>query len=262
MSKPLADLRVAVTRTAEQAGSLRDALATQGALVYEYPLIRIQPPKDLSLVKSAIARLEQYDWLVFTSANGVDRFWTAVQEAKRDPHDFSGQVLAIGTATAQALAKWGMAAAAVPGEFRAEAALEHMLAAGVQGRRVLVARAVQGRDVIPTGLRQAGALVDVAPVYETVADPVGGVQLCGALRAGGLDVLTFTSSSTVHSFMQSAGEQAAALVQPVVVACIGPVTADTARKAGMQVAVTAEEYTGPGLAHALVRYVQSLAKSQ
>ena len=165
---------------------------------------------------------------------------------------------AIGPGTAAALARVGVRADVVPEEFRGEAAAAAILAAHggpIAGARVLLPRAAVARDVLPDTLRKAGAVVDVVPVYRTVPpEPADRERLRALLAAREVDVVTFTSSSTVDNLVGALGDDAARLLEPLVVASIGPITTDTARRHGLRVAVTAAEYTVDGLIAALTRH--------
>jgi uroporphyrinogen III methyltransferase / synthase len=243
-SRPLFGRTVVVTRAREQASSLVSRLRAEGADTVEVPVIRIAEPADDGAARRAAARALRdatFQWVVFTSANGVERFFTEV----RDARDFGGaRVAAIGPATARALAGRGIVADVVPERYVAESLLEALPAAGPAGGRILLARAAVARDVLPDGLRAAGWDVDVVDAYRTVVAEVSGAQRDGIGRA---DAVTFTSSSTVDRFLDVLGPDAV----PPVVACIGPITAATARARGLRVDVEAEIHTIEGLVDAL-----------
>lgn len=243
--RPLFGRRVVVTRAREQASALVAALREQGAAPIELPTIRIAEPEDGGAALVAAARrVRDYDWVVFTSPNGVVRFF----EHLRDARDLGGvQVAAIGPGTAEALARRNVVADLVPERFVAEALLEAFPRPGSTERgRVLLPRAAVARDVLPEGLRSAGWEVDVVEAYRTVAEATTPEQRAAVATA---DVVTFTSSSTVERFVEAMGGTDAI---PPLVACIGPVTAQTARAHGIDVDVVASEHTIPGLVAALV----------
>jgi uroporphyrinogen III methyltransferase/synthase len=256
---PLFGRRVVVTRAREQAGPLIEALAERGAEPVHFPAIQFATPTDPARVAQAAREVDRYQLVVFTSANGVDRFFRALTDAGRDARALGcSLVVAIGPATAAALEQRGIRADAVPPEYRGEAAAEAAISllqqhlGGTVGRRVLLARAEVARETLPQRLRDAGADVEVVPVYRTVPAEARDVEaIRSALAAGQIDAITFTSSSTVEHVCEALGGNAAELLAPVVVASIGPVTSETARRYGLHVTVEAERYTIPGLIDAL-----------
>jgi uroporphyrinogen III methyltransferase / synthase len=253
-SQPLAGRRIVVTRAREQAGELIQALAALGASVVSAPTIQIEPLADLDGLRAAIADLDRYQWLVFTSQNTVRLLGARLPDWGLDAKDLARvAIAAIGPATAEALAELGVNATLVPARFVAEAVVDAMIERGdVRGRRILLPRALEARDALPEGLRAHGAIVDVVPVYRTVRADADGDALARDLLAGRVDVVTFTSSSTVRSFVELVGTAAAGSGR-FAVAVIGPVTAATVRELGLPVTVEATEYTVPGLVAALVR---------
>ena len=248
--RPLAGLRVLVTRPREQAEALSRRLREQGAEPVEHPAIRVLPPLDWGPLDDRLARLEGYDWIIFTSGNGVRFFVDRLQAAGRGTGDLTGIRLgAIGPATAGVLAEHGLRADFVPVRYVAEAIVEGI--GEVAGQRILLPRAEGAREVLAQGLRDKGATVEEVASYRT--RPEQAAPLREALRAGGIDVVTFTSSSAVESVVRGLGEEAALLLSPVGVACIGPITARTARDLGLRVDVMADEHTVEGLVEALSR---------
>lgn len=253
--QPLAGRRIVVTRARDQAGTLARALAALGAEVVLAPTIRIVPLADLAPLGAALRHPVPYDWIVFTSRTTVRVVCAALSAWGLSAADLARlRVAAIGPGTAEALARAGVAPALVPERFVAEAVVAALAARGeLRGQRVLLPRARVARDALPEGLRAQGALVDVIPVYETVREPGDGRALAAAVLAGEIDVVTFTSSSTVLGFAELVGPAAARSGQ-FAAAVIGPVTATTARELGMRVAVEAEAYTVPALVDALARH--------
>jgi uroporphyrinogen III methyltransferase/synthase len=244
--------RVVVTRARDQASELTERLRAEGADVVEVPTIAIEDPADAAALRAATSRLAggHYDWVVFTSANAVHRLMAGLRDARALGRT---QVAAVGSATAKALAAHGLVADLVPERFVAEALVDVMPAPPASGRRVLVPRAAAGRDVLPDGLRAAGWEVDLVEAYRTVPAATTAHDVDRLRHA---DAITFTSSSTVTNFLASVG---AGLV-PAVVACIGPVTADTARAAGLSVTVVAAASTVDGLVEALVGAFEPVAE--
>ena len=248
--RPLFGRRVVVTRTRSQASALSRSLRDAGADPIEAPVIEIADPTDgRAGLRTAVARLGTYDWVVVTSPNGAVRLHDALEDAGLDARAFgAARVAAIGPATAAGLAAFGVRADLVPERFVAEALLDTMASTGSRGR-VLLARAEVARDVLPDGLRERGWTVDVVDAYRTVPAAVTDEQRAAIAAA---DVITFTSSSTVDCFIDAMGTAAV----PAVVACIGPITAATARAHGLTVDVEAEVHTVDGLVAALVAWAR------
>lgn len=253
---PLQGRRIVVTRARDQAAELVRALEQQGADVVIAPVIRIEPLPDLSPLRVALTDPARYRWIVFTSQNAVQIVCDRLAEWGAGPAVLArAAVAAIGPATAAALARRGIVPALVPAEYVAEAALRLLLERGdVRGARVLLPTALEARDVLPDGLRAAGAVVDVVPVYRTVREAGDGSGLAAEILAGRIDAVTFTSSSTVKHFVEIVGRDAATS-ERFVAAVIGPVTAAAARELGVGggAPVEASPYTVPGLVEALCR---------
>jgi uroporphyrinogen III methyltransferase/synthase len=248
-SLPLFGRRIAVTRARHQADELGRRLEACGAEAVEFPTIEIAPPADPAAAAAAVARASTYDWVVLTSANGAERFLRGVRDAGRDIRDLAGvRIAAIGPATAAVVERAGMHTAAQPAEYRAEALAEAL--GEVAGMRVLLARAERAREVLPEDLRARGATVDVVAFYRTVppAEPPPLSLL------DGVDMVTFTSASTVENFVRIAGESARAVLGRVAVAAIGPITAAALERTGVAADVIAAPYTVEALADAIVRY--------
>lgn len=255
--QPLFGKRVLVTRAREQAGGAAMLLRESGADPVVMPTIEIHPPSDPAPMIDAVASLhERYDWVVLTSANGVERLFAEIKRQGKDARAFGrARIAAIGPGTAAALDRCGLRADLVAKEHRGEALAAEVLAAMDSGKRVLVARALVARDVVPDTLRAAGCTVDVVPVYETRSPPRALLEGLAALLEGGeIDAVMFTSSSTVEHLCDALGERASALLSHTCVASIGPITSATAEKRGLRVDASAEEYTVPGLVEALEAY--------
>ncbi|PYP44081.1 MAG: hypothetical protein DMD42_08635 [Gemmatimonadetes bacterium] len=253
--RPLAGRRVAVTRAREQAVELVRELEALGAEVVAAPTIRIARLVDLTALRAALTRDPPYDWIVFTSQNAVHAVCDRLPEWDLAPRDVArAAVAAIGPATAEALVRHGVVPDLVPDRFVAEAVVTSLAAQGdVRGKTILLPRAREARDALPDGLRVLGAVVDVIPVYETIRETGDRGGLAAELLAGRIDLVTFTSSSTVRGFVDLVGRPAAASGR-FAAAVIGPVTAGTARELGITVAIEALDYTVPGLVAAIVRY--------
>ena len=252
--RPLFGRRVVVTRARAQAGELSAELEKLGAEVYEFPTIEIVPPEDFGPLDSAIRDLDSFDWLVYTSVNGVEAFVDRLRHHGLDLRAVprGAKVAAIGPATAERLEEVGLRVDVVPKEYRAEALIETLHSGSLAGKRVLIPRARVAREILPEKLREAGAEVVVPPAYESVPSSGGREELSLRLRSGEIDCVTFTASSTVEDFVGAFGEEEAVrLLAGTKVACIGPITAETARKRGFRVDAEADEYTIPGLVEAV-----------
>ncbi|MGC8666965.1 MAG: uroporphyrinogen-III C-methyltransferase [Chthonomonadales bacterium] len=265
-TKPLFGKRIVVTRAREQASSLSALLEEQGAEALEFPLIRVVPLPDFSDLDAALRRLPGhahgdagYQWVVFTSANGVSAVRTRLEQMGADARAFGGTKLAaIGPGTAAALAAWGLRADFVPSQFVAEAVADEWPEHDMAGKRVLLPRARGARDVLVERLAAMGAAVDAVPAYDTVMDGAGAQELIQELQQGEIHAITFTSSSTVRNFVAAVGPQKAQeAARGVVIASIGPITSATVRELGMEPTVEAGEHTIPGLVQALVGYFEA-----
>lgn len=249
--RALSGKRIVVTRARAQASELVSRLTELGADVLEAPVIRIEPLLSDDL-QAAVARLDTYGWIIFTSRNAVDVVWRAVKAAGRDARVFAlAKLCAVGPATADALAGVGLAADLVPERFVAEGIVEAMAGRDdVRGARVLFARALEARDVVVKGLASLGAVVDDVAVYRTVQDDESAAALCDWLDRDRVDLVTFTSASTVRNFVAAVG---AARSRSARAASIGPVTTSAARAAGIDVATEADSATIPDLVAAIVQ---------
>jgi uroporphyrinogen-III synthase len=244
MTRELTGRRVVVTRPQDQSQELCDRLQALGAEPIIFPVIAIAPPEPGGPLDHAIARLDSYDWIIFTSVNGVKYFWARLLEQPTQRSISGPKIAAIGPATAQALRQQGVSVDLMPAEYRAEAILDEI--GDVTGLHILLPRADIARPILADGLCAMGARVDEVPTYYTVRGNPPQAAF-DALHAG-VDVITFTSSSTVRNFV--ALTDGLDYGDPFI-ACIGPVTAATARELGLHVDVVAEEYTIDGLLEAL-----------
>ena len=251
-TKPLFGLGVVVTRPERQADDLAKLLAKQGARPIAFPTIAIEPPSDWSGLDAALAELESYHWIIFTSANGVHFFFERLRQKGKDVRDLKGvNICCIGPATARQLEARGIRADLVPKEFIAEGILKSFAEIDLEGKKILIPRAAKARELLPEGLKKMGAEVVTATTYRTVSSGRKREELNARLAEGDVDVITFTSSSTVTNFVDIMGKDFA-LPPSVRVACIGPVTAGTAVKAGFKIDILEHEYTMEGLVRALV----------
>jgi uroporphyrinogen III methyltransferase/synthase len=245
--RPLHGRRVVVTRARAQASGLAALLRNLGAETVELPAIRVEPRIESDEVRQAVAEIGKYELVCMTSPNGVRLLFEAFESAGRDARALAGAtVAAIGPGTARALAKRGIVADVVPERFVAEALVETLAGIDVAGKRVLVARAAEARDVLPDALRERGAEVDVVGLYETVREAPSEEAIEAAQAA---DYVSFTSASTVRNLTEALGDRFPANARIV---SIGPVTSDAAREAGLSVDVEAERHDIDGLLAALL----------
>lgn len=236
---PLFGKRVVVTRAAEQAGSLTSLLHQLGADVVELPTIEIQPASDYAALDAAIARIPEYDWLIFTSVNGVRFFLDRLDASKADLRSIRGKLCAIGPATRDALECFHLKVDIMAEEYVAEGLLKTLGRFDFSNTKVLIARAAVARDILPQELRQRGAQVDVVEAYRTVAPGDLAEQARKVLEAKP-DWITFTSSSTASNLIAACGAE---VLRGVRVASIGPVTTATLRSAGVEVTAEANPHT-------------------
>jgi uroporphyrinogen-III synthase len=254
---PLNGIRVLVGRARHQAGALSAELRRRGASVIEIPFIEIRKPRSFRPLDSALKNLENYDWLILTSVNGVEAMWGRISRLRlRRGIVEDVRIAAIGPATKEAIEKRGVRVDVVPKEYVAESVVRS-LKRRVKGKRVLLVRAKVARDVIPRELRKAGAIVDVVEAYETVVPQSSRRRLQVTLNSPKRrpHVVTFTSSSTVRNFVELLGTSTRTRKELLGVrtASIGPVTSSTLRELGLKVDVQAREFTIPGLVAAIVR---------
>jgi uroporphyrinogen III methyltransferase/synthase len=256
--RPLLGKRIVVTRARQQASDLVRRLRDLGAWCMECPVIKIVPPQDIAPLNRAIENLSQFDWIVFTSVNGVTRFFDHLFARGKDVRALHRmQTAVIGPATAERLKAYGLNSDLTPDSYQAESVAAAFTRHAMKGRQVLLPRALEARSVIPDELAKQGAVVTDIAVYQTVQDRQNAEQLLAALTAREIDMVTFTSSSTVKNFQALLPpETAGALMQDVAVASIGPITSDTALAGGIDVDVTAGTFTIDGLCDAIVNYFQ------
>jgi uroporphyrinogen III methyltransferase/synthase len=255
--RPLFGRRIVVTRARAQAGDLIGMLEDLGADIVAMPTIRIVPVEDTSEMDAACDRAETFDWIVFTSVNGVDHFMRRFLD-RRDIRELKGvRICAVGSETAASVGRYGMRVALTPQEYRAEAIIaalgEHD---AVAGKTFLLPRAQIAREILTDELRKAGAEVVEVTAYRTLpGSEAGGQDVYRMLLDRSIDAVTFTSASTVRNFVQMLGdEQAADLLRSTAVASIGPVTAEAAQQLGIATTVMPERYTTAALVEALVEH--------
>ncbi len=250
--QPLLGKKVLVTRTRQQASELVRLLERKGAGCIECPTIEVRQVDDLSILDDAIKNASSFHWIIFTSPNAVKFFFLRVDQLGMDVRALgNAKIATVGSSTAKALEQHHIRVDAVPEDFRAEGLLDYFSKEDMAGKKVLIPRAVKAREILPDGLREMGADVVVAPAYETVPPQVA-PQTLELLEEEKIDVVTFTSSSTVNNFFKAVPES---LVEKVMeqakIACIGPVTAKTAEKRGLKVDILPERSTIPSMVDAI-----------
>jgi len=253
--------RIVITRAREQASDFLKGLATLGAECIEFPTIEIVPPDGWDPLDRAIEAIESYDWLLFTSPNGVQYFLKRLKTLGKDIRDLKGlRIGAIGPKTAKIWHDFGIKLDLMPDEYRAEAIVADFRKWQITGAKVLLPRAAQAREVLPEELKKMGAHVDVVTAYQTIKPDYDTEKVRNMLKEGTVDMVTFTSSSTVNNFVKMFEQDTDNLrkwMSHVPVACIGPVTATTARKNGFHVEITPPKYTIGALTDSILHYFAS-----
>jgi uroporphyrinogen III methyltransferase/synthase len=254
--RPLLGKRILVTRAREQASEFTELLEAQGAEVVQFPLIEFAPPETWAPLDKAIKRLETYRWVIFTSANGVAAFFLRLGALRQDARRLGvAKICAIGPATAEALERHSVIPDVVPNEFRAEGIIEAFKHHDLREVRILLPRAETARELLPKELEELGATVEVVAAYRTVRADADREMLKRLLQDRRIDLVTFTSSSTVTAFMEVlAIEDPKALLEGARIACIGPITAETAEHAGLKVDIMPDQYTVPALVESILQY--------
>ena len=255
-SKPLFGKRVVVTRSRDQASVFAEMLIDRGATTIEFPTIDVVPPASWDELDRAIQGIESYDWIIFTSANAVKFFMERLRGLGKDLRILKGvNICTVGPKTAESLESFGLRADLIPAEFKAEGVLAALGGANIKGKKVLVPRAKKARELIPDKLREQGAEVTVATAYENVRPAADMERVKKMFEERKISAVTFTSSSTVHNFVEILGQKEyIKLIDGVQVACIGPVTAKTAEEYGMKVDIMPKDYTIPALVDAMVEF--------
>jgi len=253
---PLFYKRILVTRAKHQASQFSQLLRQRGAVPIEMPAIEIQPSPVPDELDQVILNLRKYHWIIFTSTNGVDAFFSRLSALDLDVRWLQGlRIGVIGPATAHALGSRGLQADCTPKKYTSQSLLAQLKQYNMVGCRVLLPRADIARKQLVSGLTRMGAEVHEVTAYRTVPNTDGIYRAKQALLAGEIDIVTFTSSSTVANLMVTFGKEREALSQALV-ACIGPETASAAIRAGLRVDIVAEKHTTSGLIEAIEQYFQ------
>lgn len=254
--KPLFGRKIVVTRAREQASGFASMLAERGADVIEFPTIETVKPDSWDNLDASLDRLSEYDWIIFTSVNGVKFFVQRLKERGMDIRDLKGlKVCGIGPKTAEAVESLGVRVDFVPKEYRAESIIEGLGAQDLKGKRILIPRAKVAREVLPEEMKKLGADVTIAETYVTIKPEGRKAEVKKLFEEGRIDAVTFTSSSTVTNFVDMWGkDMALKLMNGVAVASIGPITSDTARKLGLAPAIEPTEFTTAALCEAIEKH--------
>lgn len=250
--KPLLGKTIVVTRARQQASQSACLMAEAGAEVMQFPTISINPLDDYSETRKEIAKLSEYDWVVFTSVNGVKYFWEQMEDMGKDSRALGTCLIsAVGPATAEELHKKGIVPDFIPERYVAEEIAQGLLDRGMKGKKLLLPRAKVARDVLPDALKEAGAEVKILPVYETKPSSEGKEKVLEAMEKGELDCITFGSSSTVTNFLSLIPQEKLKEHPEIKLACIGPITAKTLSDAGLHCDYMPEDYTIPAMVEGL-----------
>jgi len=255
-NRPLMGKRIVVTRAREQASELVKLLSDLGAECLECPTIKVVPPDDWKLLDAAIENISSYDWLVFTSVNGVNYFFERLFSKGKDARALGRlNTAVIGPATERRLFKFGLKSDIVPKSYRAESIIEAFGNEDVNGKKILLPRAKEARPILPVELTRMGAAVDEITSYYTKEVPDSADLLLKRLKENTIDLITFTSSSTVKNFKAILPDNIfETQMKDITIACIGPITADTAKNLGFDVHIVANSFTIPGLCEAILNY--------
>jgi uroporphyrinogen III methyltransferase/synthase len=252
---PLHGQRIVVTRCLDQAAALSKPLAAAGAEVILAPTLIIAPVDDRRPLDSALQNIRQYDWLLLTSANGVDALFDCLRSSNKDARALSGpKIAAIGTATAGRLANFGIRADLIPPEAVGESMAEALITAGVRGQRILLLRGDLARPQLPTALHAAGAIVEDVIVYRTICPTSLPPSFLSRLADHTLDWITFTSPSSFDNLLTLLGTEKTKLLKTIKLASIGPVTTQTIRSGGFEVAAEAQPHDVSGLVSAISKH--------
>ena len=257
--RPLFGKRIVITRARAQASSLVSKLSGLGAQCIEIPTIKIVPPEDVTPLKQSIENIKNYDWLVFTSVNGVKFFFDTLFDMRKDVRTLGHLKFAcIGPVTKERLQDYGIISDILPETYRAESVIKAFSNIELKNRNILLPRAKKARTILPEELTQMGAKVDEVIAYETLLDIDKKEELITLLQNSKIDAVTFTSSSTVSNFISLLdSKDSRKLLKNVVTASIGPITSETARSLDIEPEIEAGEYTIQGLVDSLLAYYES-----
>lgn len=255
-SRPLFGRKILITRARDQASEFSDLLHQNGAESVECATIEVVPPRSYKALDEAIKHLSDYHWIMFTSANGVIFFVNRLRQSGSDIRSLKGlKICAIGPRTAEEIQHYGVKVDLIPDEYQAEGVIKGMGRRDLKGKRILLPRAEVAREILPQELDQMGARVDVVTAYRTVRPSKGVEPVKKLLQAGKISVITFTSSSTVKNFVEMFNKrELPRLLKGAKVACIGPITAETAKQFGIKTDIMPKDSTIPSFVEAICHY--------
>jgi uroporphyrinogen III methyltransferase/synthase len=252
---PLFGKTFVITRAEEQAESFIHMLEERGAEAFLYSSIKTIPPVDWSPLDKSLETLSSYDGLIFTSVNGVRFFSQRLKEKNKDIRELKGvRIYAIGPKTEQAVRNLNIKVDTVPESYVAESLIESIGKENIEGKKFLLPRAAIAREVLPNTLREMGASIDVVHAYQTIRPESSESSFLNRLNEGSIDVVTFTSSSTVTNLLDRLNKEQREKLNKIIVACIGPITQKTAENYGLKVAIIPSQYTIVGLISAIETY--------
>lgn len=252
-SRPLFDKTILVTRAKENAAAFADLLSLYGANVILFPALKIVPPPNYADLDDAIAHINKYNTIIFTSVNGVESFYNRLRQLGHDLRILHGiSLCAIGPKTGEAIARLGLLCDLIPSEYTAEGVIEALKNRGVSGKRFLLPRAMSARDVLPDFIRQQGGFIDVVAAYQALMPEEEEIEKL--LHKRRLDMLTFASASTVRNLMNRISPSMRRELSKSAVACIGPITAQAAVECGLRVDLIPKEYTFEAMTASIVQY--------
>jgi uroporphyrinogen III methyltransferase/synthase len=261
--RPLAGKRIVITRARKQAEALARAIEELGGEVTEFPTIEICPPESFAEFDAAVDKLDTYDWVIFTSVNSIDPFLQRLKVKGKSLAALSAhRVGAIGAETAKQLERARIHACLVPERYQAEGILDALSPEEIRGKRVLIPRAAEAREILPATLRKWGAVVDVIVAYRTGLPCVDARPLKDLLIEHKIDVITFTSSSTVRNFVRLfGGRKLGEIASGSTIACIGPITAATIEELGGCADIVADQFTAIGMLRAIVEHFEAKSRA-
>ena len=254
--KPLLGKGIVITRPEAQAEEFQTLLQAEGAQTYLFPTIQIIPPETFQILDQKIKTAGKYDWLIFTSANAVRFFFQRIKEIPYDIRNLKGiKICAIGPTTARCIEAYGLSVDLIPEKFSSEGIIAAFCKENIKGKNILIPRAEKTRNILPHELTASGANVDCVTAYRTVASGRKKEELINWINEGRINVITFTSPSTVEHLMAMM-EGSYHLLQGIKIACIGPVTAEASRKAGLDVDILQERYIVPAMVQSICEYFE------
>ena len=250
----LAGKRVLVTRSRQQSSKLVESIEKLGGQAIEFPVIKVEKPDNYELIDSALDNLETYNWLVFTSPNGVNTFFQRLKDKGIDIRKlYPLKIAAVGKATAIEIENKGIFVDFIPKTYTTNELLNGLIEILSKDDRVLIARSDLANNELPEGIKAKGIMVTDAVIYKIVPDTSESEEIYKLIDDGNVDYITFTSSSTVQNFLNVLGKENLNKLEGIKAICIGPVTEKTAKECGIKVFATADEYTIDGLLKTLIK---------